>query len=198
MEMSLEDVYIARHGHTEWNVERRWQGQLDSPLTEQGRQAAVALARFVAKCDIDAVFSSPLARARSTATLAADAIGVDLQVLPDLAELHHGRMAGMNADEADSRFPGARATRDKDKYQWRFPGGESYADADERAARAVLQVQRSGFRRPVIVSHEMIGRMLLRQVAGLAPEEALGRRQPHHVMYRVRPATSAISELSIS
>lgn len=196
MKMSFDVVYIARHGQTEWNLQRRKQGQLDSPLTELGRQAAADLARFVVEYDVDAVFSSPLARARSTAMLAADAIGVGLRVLPDLAEVHHGAMAGMTAEEVDSTFPGARAAREKDKYRWRFPGGESYADADERAARAIREARRSGSRRPVIVSHEMIGRMLLRQVADLAPQEVLGRRQPHHLVYRVRPTGSAITEFS--
>ncbi|MFC0674037.1 histidine phosphatase family protein [Brachybacterium hainanense] len=194
--MTFEALYLARHGQTAWNVQRRWQGQLDSPLTEQGRQAAMALARFVVEHSMDAVFSSPLTRAQSTATLAAEAVGVELRVLPDLAEVHHGDMAGLTAEEADCRFPGVRASREDDKYRWRFPGGESYADADERAARAVLEVQRSGARRPVIVSHEMIGRMLLRQVAELEPRETLRRTQPHHIVYRVVPATRDVSELS--
>ncbi|MGP9683044.1 histidine phosphatase family protein [Brachybacterium sp. AOP3-A1-3] len=189
-------VYLARHGQTEWNVQKRWQGQLESPLTGQGRQAATDLAQFAVERDVDAVFSSPLLRARSTAAIAANALGVRLQVLPELAELHHGAMAGLTAPEADSMFPGARATREHDKYQWRFPGGENYADADERAARAISEVEREGCNRALIVSHEMIGRMLLRQAAGWEPRVTLGRRQPHHRVYRVVRSTGEVSELS--
>lgn len=196
--MSPDVVYLARHGQTEWNLQRRWQGQLDSPLTEQGWQTASALARFVVEHEIDAVFSSVLGRARSTAGLAADAIGVRLRALPDLAEVNHGQMGGMTPEEADHAFPGVRVSREADKHRWRFPAGESYADADERAARAVREVRRSGCHRPVIVSHEMIGRMLLRQVAHQAPHDTLGLQQPHHVVYRVDPAAGAISRLSTS
>ncbi|MGO1978745.1 histidine phosphatase family protein [Brachybacterium tyrofermentans] len=189
-------IYLARHGLTEWNVQKRWQGQLDSPLTDQGWQAAMNLARFAVDCEVDAVFSSPLLRARSTASVAADALGVCLQVLPSLAELHHGEMAGLTVREADSKFPGVRATREHDKYQWRFPAGESYADADDRAAHALLAVEEVGCQRALVVSHEMIGRMVLRQAAGLEPRETLGRRQPHDRVYRVDLSTGEVAELS--
>lgn len=51
--------------------------------------------------------------------------------------------------------------RQQDKYHWRFPGGESYADADHRAARALGQIAGQRVRRALIVSHEMIGRLLM-------------------------------------
>jgi len=68
------------------------------------------------------------------------------------------------------------------KYDYRFPGGESYADADVRAGQALAEVARSGAHRPLLVSHEMIGRMLLKQ---LGVEDALGLDQPSEVVYRV-------------
>jgi probable phosphoglycerate mutase len=79
-------------------------------------------------------------------------------------------------------WPGQQSVRQRDKYGYRFPGGESYADADVRAGRALAEVARSGARHPLLVSHEMIGRMLLKQL-GVA--EALDSRQPSEVIYRV-------------
>lgn len=190
-------TYVARHGQTEWNLEKRWQGQLDSPLTAAGWRAAEDLGRFVVECAIDAIFASPLGRAQDTAAVVADALGIEVATLPNLAEMHHGAMAGMTASEADAKFPGLRTSREQDKYRWRFPDGESYADVDQRAALAVEKIRRSGRLRPLVVSHEMIGRMLVRQLAGLPPEQMLGRRQPHDLVYAVTPSTGEVTELSI-
>lgn len=189
-------TYVARHGQTEWNLEKRWQGQLDSALTPAGWRAAEDLARFAVELRIDAIFASPLGRAQDTAAVVADTLGIEVATLADLAEMHHGAMAGMTAGEADATFPGLRASREQDKYRWRFPEGESYADVDERAARAVEVVRRSGRLCPLVVSHEMIGRMLVRQLAGLRPEQMLGRRQPHNLVYAIGRPTREVTELS--
>jgi broad specificity phosphatase PhoE len=78
--------------------------------------------------------------------------------------VNHGRMAGLTREEIEASFPGALARRAEDKYRWRFPGGESYADADGRAGTALARIDAAGPRHPLIVSHEMIGRMLLRHL----------------------------------
>ena len=91
-------------------------------------------------------------------------------------------MAGLTSAEIDAGGPGLRAARERDKYAFRFPDGESYADADVRAGRALAKVAGS---RPLVVSHEMIGRMLLKQ---LGAADALRLGQPSDVVYRVRGA----------
>jgi len=80
--------------------------------------------------------------------------------LEDLGEVHHGAYAGFTNEQIELRWPGELARRAHNKYLWRFPGGESYADADERAGRALAAVAEHQVRRPLLVSHEMIGLML--------------------------------------
>jgi hypothetical protein len=104
-----------------------------------------------------------------------------IEVIEDLAELDHGEFSGLIDEEIDAGFPGERRRRAADKYRWRFPGGESYADADVRAARALDQLSRWPSRRPLVVSHEMIGRMLQRRLLRLDPQAALGGVHPHDV-----------------
>lgn len=181
--MLFDAVYLARHGQTEWNVERRKQGRLDSPLTPHGLLQAQRNAALVRHEQIDAVFASPLGRARRTAEILADAL--ELRVLDDLAEVAHGEWSGLTSAEIDSGWPGQRAAREKDKYAFRFPGGESYADAELRAVRALESIAAAGSRRPLLVSHEMIGRLLVKQLAGLSIEAALRRDQPSDVVYRI-------------
>jgi broad specificity phosphatase PhoE len=175
-------IYLARHGQTEWNVAGRRQGRLDSPLTALGLQQAARNAGLLSTEGIDAVFASPLGRARRTASIIGSTLGLTVQVLDDLAEIDHGLWSGLGSAEIDAGWPGQRALRERDKYAFRFPDGESYADGDVRAGQALAEVARTGVRRPVLVSHEMIGRMLLRQ---LGVPDALETRQPSDVVYRV-------------
>lgn len=180
----FDRVLLVRHGQTEWNVLGRRQGQLDSPLTAAGHEHARCHAETLAAQDIDALFTSPLGRAAATAGIIAARSGLPVTALDELAEVHHGDFAGLTNSDIARRYPDAARERAEDKYHWRFPNGESYADADRRAARALRSIARVA-RKPLIVSHEMIGRMLLRDLLGEAPGEALRRDQPHDVIYVV-------------
>ena len=181
--MRFEAVYLARHGQTQWNVEGRRQGRLDSPLTPRGQLQARRNADLLSDQGIDSLFTSPLGRARRTAEILGETLGLPAQALEDLAEVAHGTWSGLTSAEIDAGWPGQRAAREQDKYAFRFPDGESYADADVRAGRALLEIARTGARRPLLVSHEMIGRMLLQQL-GVA--DVLRLRQPSDVVYVVR------------
>lgn len=176
---------LARHGETEWNREGRRQGQLDSPLTATGLASVHHLASELAGSSIDAIFSSPLGRAVVTASIYAEALHLPVQVVDQLQELDHGTMAGLTNGEIKVRFPGELARRARSRYTWRFPDGESYADADQRAAVALEIVTRRGADRPLLVAHEMIGRMLLRNLLGIDVEEALALSHPPGTIYQV-------------
>jgi probable phosphoglycerate mutase len=176
-------TYLGRHGQTEWNVAGRRQGRLDSPLTPHGSDQARRNAHLLSAEGIDAVFSSPLGRAHRTATIIGAELGLGIRLVDELAEIDHGLWSGLTAAEIDARWPGQRAVRERDKYAFRFPEGESYADGAVRAGRVLAEIARTGVQRPLVVSHEMIGRILLRQ---LGVPDALGMRQPSDVVFRVR------------
>ena len=182
----LEYVCLARHGQTEWNQQGRRQGHLDSPLTPSGVLHAERNADLIASLPVDAVFSSPLGRARATAGIIAARLGLPVEVVEELREVHHGRIAGLTDAEIARDFPQVAADRARDKYRYRFPEGESYADADRRAGEALRRIEATGARRPLVVSHEMVGRMLLRNLVGLDIGTALACGHPHDVVYRVR------------
>ncbi len=108
----LDEVFLARHGQTEWNRAGRVQGRLDSPLTELGERQARRLARTIARLPgIDGVFSSPLGRAVSTAAFYAEALGAQVTVIEDLTEVHHGAWGGLTRPEIEARFPGMNERR---------------------------------------------------------------------------------------
>ena len=180
-------ILLTRHGETEWNRVGRRQGQLDSPLTDNGKGHARNVADLCCDLEADAVFSSPLGGARATAIVVAERLSVQVVVLEDLSEIDHGDVAGLANNEIEARHPGELARRAMTKYTWTFPGGESYADADIRAKAAISRVASSGADSPVIVAHEMIARMLLRSPLRLDPDEALKRSVPHGSVIETLP-----------
>jgi probable phosphoglycerate mutase len=192
---AFDTVYLARHGQTEWNVEGRRQGRLDSPLTAEGVAQVERNAAALRGTVIDALYCSPMGRARASAAVFAAALGIAAQVVDELAEVDHGELSGLIRAEVEAAWPGFEQERARDKYHCRFPGGESYADADARAGRALARIARSGARRPLLVSHEMIGRMLLKNLAGLDRAEALGLHQPSDLVYIARPTDGTFEVL---
>lgn len=194
--LPIEEVYLVRHGETHWNRTGRRQGQLDSPLTKDGIAEIQRVAERIRSQPVDGVFSSPLGRAVATAQIYAEALNQTITPVDDLRELDHGEMAGLTNEEIERTFPGEMARRSLDKYEWRFPDGESYADADVRAASALQRIVASGRFRPLLVSHEMIGRMLLRNLLGLEPEEALKLRLHQGVIYRIDVESQTVVEIT--
>lgn len=192
---AIEQVFVARHGQTEWNLVGRRQGQLDSPLTRTGLLSATRLAQLLTAQEVDAVFSSPLGRAFTTATIFGDALGLEVLVIDELREVDHGAMAGLTNEEIEARYPGELERRSEDRYEWCFPDGESYASADQRAATALGRISGTTAHSPLIVTHEMIGRMLIRNLLDLTVAEALGLTHPHDLLYRIDPARKQRTEL---
>ena len=178
-------AYLARHGQTTWSVEGRLQGQLDSPLTADGIAQAQAAAERLVGSGIGTVCSSPLGRAMATAVIIAERLDARVIEVADLAEIDHGDMAGMTWVEIEEAFPGARADRAENRYGWAFPGGESYAQARLRARRALSECGWAADGPPLLVSHEMIGRMLRAELRGLDAATALSLRHPHGLVFEI-------------
>lgn len=93
MEPDLQLILI-RHGETEWNRKRRYQGQKDVKLNARGREQAQLAARHLEKEDIDVIYSSDLSRAKDTAELIADKQGMQVRELEGLRELDFGAWEG--------------------------------------------------------------------------------------------------------
>lgn len=180
-----EHLFLVRHGQTRWNLEHRLHGQLDAPLTDDGIRQAKSVAERLTDHGITTVCSSPLGRALRTAVIIADRIGADLVEVPELAEVHHGDMAGLTWEEVDQRFPTAREERAANRYGWAFPGGESYAQAKARARRALSSCGWASSGVPLLVTHEMIGRMLRADLRGLTASSALSLRHPYDVVFEI-------------
>lgn len=134
----MTTVYLARHGESDWNVERRWQGHADRPLTDRGREQARLLAKRLADVKLEAVYASDLRRAWETAQAVAATRGLEVVRLPELREVDVGSWSGCTRDECAERFPEAFA-------RWRQGGsgwddGESYEEMGERIVEAIRTI----------------------------------------------------------
>jgi broad specificity phosphatase PhoE len=134
----MTTVYLARHGESDWNVERRWQGHADRPLTERGREQAELLAGRLADVKLDAVYASDLRRAWETAEAVAATRGLEVVRLPELREVDVGSWSGCTRDECAERFPEAFARWQQGGSGW--DDGESYEEMGERIVEAIRTI----------------------------------------------------------
>jgi len=140
----MTTVYLARHGESDWNVERRWQGHADRPLTERGREQAARLAARLADVELDAIYASDLRRAWETAEAVARSRGIEVVRLPELREVDVGSWCGLTRDECAELYPDAFARWQGGGSGW--DNGESYEDMGERIVAAIrrLAVEHAG------------------------------------------------------
>jgi probable phosphoglycerate mutase len=147
-------LIAVRHGETEWNLERRDMGQLDSPLTERGVRQAEALAARLGSMPIDALYTSDLGRAVQTARIIAATTG--LEPVPDarLRERHLGIFQGLTKPEAGDLFPDEFAEYVRLGHYYHIPGGESGEQRTRRSVAALTDIaERHRDATVVVVTH---------------------------------------------
>lgn len=149
-------VYLVRHGETPWNVERRFQGQLNVALSAAGREQARAVAGWLAGRPVRfiAIYSSDLRRAAETAAVIGERTGIMPQLDPRLREINVGEWSGLLADEVEQRYPGALLEWHERIDRYTIPGGESIPIVQQRVLEAyrALVARHSG-EAIIIVSH---------------------------------------------
>jgi probable phosphoglycerate mutase len=131
--MPMQQVYLIRHGETEWSLSGQHTGVTDIPLTENGRKVAKLLAPVLARETFALVLTSPLQRARDTCELAG--LGDRAQIDPDLVEWNYGDYEGLTPKQIHAKAPGWMLFRDG------CPGGESPEQVGARVDRVIASVR---------------------------------------------------------
>ena len=148
---------FIRHGQTDWNLNNRLQGSTDIPLNETGREQARDAVSTLAGIEWDAIVSSPLSRARETASIIATGLGIELgPAYDELVERHYGDAEGATAEIISERWPHRQ-----------FPGLEPLDEVVARGRAALDRVSADyGDRNTLIVCHGTIIRYTLSSLAG--------------------------------
>ena len=131
--MVIQQVYLARHGETEWSLSGQHTGITDIPLTENGRNLAKRLAPALATERFALVLTSPLERARKTCELAG--LGAHAEIDRDLMEWNYGEYEGLTPKQIDAQAPGWMLFRDG------CPGGETPEQAGARVDRVIARAR---------------------------------------------------------
>lgn len=180
----MNEIYLIRHGETEWNVQGRFQGKLDLALTDTGVSQAEAIGRRLAGLDLscDVFVSSPLGRTRQTAAIIAGSANLPVAQCDDrLAEVSLGSWDGLTHSDIDAQWPGVLDGSTPFDWFFRSPDGESY-DAAFLRSECWLREQRGV---TVAVSHGLISRIIRGAYRGLSKPEALRLPVPQDVIWRL-------------
>jgi probable phosphoglycerate mutase len=186
-------IFLVRHGETEWNRVRRYQGWSDSPLTVRGIAQAEALGKRL--CSLPdasgaAIVASPLGRAGRTAEIIAECLGRTAPLSFDdrLREISLGSWDGLDRAEIMARMGDAF-----EEYEWYFraPDGETY---ETFAGRITAWLAERGERPVIVVCHGVVTRVLRGLYAGLPRAEALRLAVPQDRIFRL--AGRAIEEIA--
>jgi ribonuclease H / adenosylcobalamin/alpha-ribazole phosphatase len=165
---------LLRHGETPLSVDKRFSGRGDAALTDRGVAQAEAAARRLAAVKVDAVVSSPLRRARQTAGIVAEALGLEVELDDGLAESDFGEWEGLSFAEVSERDPGALAAWLGDP-RIAPPGGESMESTGIRVKAARERMMAAHPDATVVaVSHVTPIKLLLRDALA-APIDAVFR-----------------------
>ncbi|WP_372790157.1 histidine phosphatase family protein [Paraconexibacter sp.] len=162
-------IALARHGQTDYNVALRFQGQTAVPLNARGIEQAHELAAEAAKHEWGALYCSPLTRARQTAEIVGERIG--LEPIPDerFKETDTGDWTDLTHDEVRAKDPEAFAHYERADADFGFPGGETLEQQLERVVDGLVSVTQAGKLPALVVCHRGVIRVALchTQIRGL-------------------------------
>jgi broad specificity phosphatase PhoE len=181
-------ILLVRHGETEWNLQRRYQGRSDSPLTERGIAQAHAIGRLL-RTLLDAasarIVASPLGRARRTAEIIREHLPAASGLLLDdrLRELSIGSWDGLTYYEIATRSPGIFDGEGRYEWYFRSPDGERYEAFADRIGEWLHASGEICFL--VVVTHGIVTRVLRGLYANLPREVALVLPVPQDKVFRL-------------
>ena len=196
--MNLPTIYLLRHGETIWNVEGRYQGQLDSPLTdkgeEQARVNALKLQKYINITEVK-FFSSPLGRAKSTAKIIAELNSMNSQDIifeEALTEFNYGIFEGQTKAYCKKVYTKEFLEREANKFSYVLENGESYVQVFKRLKKWLSSVQDEKV--IVVVAHEMINRALRGIYCSMRTDEMLELRQANDIVIKLENCKETILE----
>ncbi|TET42579.1 MAG: histidine phosphatase family protein, partial [Dehalococcoidia bacterium] len=163
----MTEIILARHGETEWNVEEVFRGRIDVELNETGIKQAELLTEYLSDLKIDAIYSSPLKRARKTAEMIAGYHKLNVEIAPGLIDFDYGKWQGLPHQEVKDKYKELYAEWINSPDKVKMPAGESLDDVRKRAIGVVDKVIAKYDGTVVLVSHRVVNKVLICALLGL-------------------------------
>jgi len=181
-------LIICRHGQTDFNVQRRLQGHLETELNENGLNQAKLVSEYLKDLEFDYAFSSPQKRCKATANeIMKHHKDKELVFRDELKEIDVGIYMGMTAEEIDEQFPNKWSERVNNKYDFKHKDGESYKGVDENRVQPLLKEFREKYssRTILIVTHQGTGKLIIGNLFGLNGDEKMNIMIPNDCVYTI-------------
>lgn len=149
----MTDLWLLRHGQTNWNLLGRWQGQSPQApgLNDAGRAQVQAVYRQLNELRFSAIYSSDLLRSRQTAELVAERLGLPITLEPRLREINLGAWEGMLLTEIEAQYPFELVERARDPLHARAPQGESPLNVVERVVAFAHEIAKKHVNQSVLI-----------------------------------------------
>lgn len=177
-------LVLIRHGQTEWNAIGRWQGQADPPLNDTGRAQACKTALELKGHQVDALVSSDLLRARQTAEIIGETLGLEVELEPRLREVNLGYWQGLYSNEIRARWPEEMRLWLEQPLAIRPPDGESIHELADRVLAAANDIAADyAGQRVGLVTHELPIAIIVTRVDGI-PLDQLRAHMPPNAAWR--------------
>lgn len=155
-------LILVRHGETDWNKEGRYQGQIDTELSERGLEQGRRLAQALAELPIDEFYSSHLKRARMTAQFCADYHGRPVHIDERLQEIAHGTWEGLLAEEVKKDYVELLQAWRENPASVQMPEGESLQELAERSMAAFEKIATDNLGKTVLVAaHDATNKVII-------------------------------------
>lgn len=176
----MSTLVLVRHGQSLWNLENRFTGWVDVPLTAQGRDEARRAGQLLGNTGIElqVAYTSGLSRAQTTLALMLETMGVDIPIIRDeaLNERHYGQLQGLNKDDTRKKYGDEQVKIWRRSYDIPPPGGEALKNTAERTIpffeSCIMGDIRQG-KNVLVVAHGNSNRSIVMKLENLSKEEVL-------------------------
>lgn len=185
----MTELWLVRHGQTDWNLTGRWQGQAsDAPgLNDTGHAQVLTIYEQLKGIKFSAIYSSDLLRARQTAGLIAEPLGLTIVLEPRLREINLGVWEGMPSEEIETKYPKELAARARNSFDERAPNGESPREVADRVLMAINEIANKHFGESVlIVAHGISLAVIICHSEGFPVEDVYQHIPNNAQPYRVQ------------
>ncbi|MEA4816499.1 MAG: histidine phosphatase family protein [Lachnospiraceae bacterium] len=164
----MTKIYFVRHGETAWNIEARYQGITDIPLSEKGVAQSKLLSERFKKINLDKIYASPLSRAIATANAVAKPKNMNIELLDEFIEINFGEWEGKTIHELQSEYGETYMDFFNNPYATPFPGDGSFDIVEKRVCNGIKKIiLENDDKNIMVVSHGGVLRLMVINILGL-------------------------------
>ncbi|MCG8435483.1 MAG: histidine phosphatase family protein, partial [Gammaproteobacteria bacterium] len=192
------ELHLIRHGQTDWNEERRVQGQSESRLTELGIEQARTIGQKLRDLNFDKLFCSSSRRTRETAEHVFAHLDQPITFLDSLREIYLGPWEGRLYDEIEQEDPDSFRHFWHEPHEFNVQGAETFYEMQQRAIKTLLEISQQSFgERVAVISHGALIKSILAHIEALPMEELwkppLMHNCAHNIIEMREPGTFTIT-----